>query len=409
MANDEHHGTGPIDGGGAETAAIGAANEAASTDGDSADETITPGDDDFDFEAHRRNAVDEYQGVRKEYDDCAQAVYSVLQTVLKAEGGLLVQTLEARAKSIDSFGRKAASPSVDDPNRPKYPDPLAEITDLAGARIITFLLDTVDQVNEIVEREFIVVEKSIKSGLLEEGEKLGYQSVHFLVKFSDARCALPEYARFENLITEIQVRTILQHAWAEIEHDIQYKAVETIPTSIRGRFTSLAGLVEIADREFQAISDEDKRNRHDAKRLVQEGALDRVEITPDAVKAYLDSKLGPDGRQSDWSYDWETRILKRLGFENLAQIDERIDPYDDDAISRILWGSRVGQLRRFEDVLLAAMGEDFALRLPWVESDTTGESAYATRRFLEKLEANGIKVGPYDSLPAELPDAGLHT
>jgi DNA-binding XRE family transcriptional regulator len=146
--------------------------------------------------------------VRREYDDCAQAVYSVLHTVLKAEGGLLVQTLEARAKSIDSFGRKAASPSADDPNRPKYPDPLAEITDLAGARIITFLLDTVDQVNEIIEREFIVVEKSIKSGLLEEGEKLGYQSVHFLVKFSDARCALPEYARFENLITEIHVLAV---------------------------------------------------------------------------------------------------------------------------------------------------------------------------------------------------------
>lgn len=98
-----------------------------------------------------------------------------------------------------------------------------------------------------------------------------------------------------------------------------------------------------------------------------------------------------------------------MGFENLAQIDERIDPYDDDAISRILWGSRVGQLRRFEDVLLAAMGEDFALQLPWVESDTTGENAYATRRFLEKLEANGIEVGPYDSLPAELPDSGLQT
>ena len=140
-----------------------------------------------------------------------------------------IQSLEARAKSIESFGDKAVQPSPQDPNKPKYSEPLGQITDLAGARVITFLLDAVDQVNEIIEKEFEIVEKSTRSGLMEEGEKLGYQSVHFLVKFSDARCDLPEYARFKDLVTEIQVRTILQHAWAEIEHDIQYKAVEAIP------------------------------------------------------------------------------------------------------------------------------------------------------------------------------------
>jgi ppGpp synthetase/RelA/SpoT-type nucleotidyltranferase len=56
------------------------------------------------------------------------------------------------------------------------------------------------------------------------GDELGYQSVHYLVQFSPERCALPEYQRFQGRIAEIQVRTVLQHGWAEIEHDIQYKA-----------------------------------------------------------------------------------------------------------------------------------------------------------------------------------------
>jgi hypothetical protein len=57
------------------------------------------------------------------------------------------------------------------------------------------------------------------------------------------------------LVAEIQVRTILQHAWAEIEHDTRYKAVDVAPTAIARRFVALAGLLEIADREFQALQD----------------------------------------------------------------------------------------------------------------------------------------------------------
>src|SRR5690242_3677794 len=87
-----------------------------------------------------------------------------------------------------------------------------------------------------------------------------------------------------------RVRTILQHAWAEIEHDIQYKAEVSIPDSIRRRFLSLAGVVEVADREFQAISSEDEKIRNDVVRLISEGKLDRVELTPETLKAYLNDK-----------------------------------------------------------------------------------------------------------------------
>lgn len=350
--------------------------------------TSTGSEPAFDFATHRRAAVDDYQAARRGYEDCAWAVHSVLKTALEVDR-IRIHSLEARAKSIDSFGRKAASPSENDSSQPKYSAPLSEITDLSGVRVITFLLDTVEQVNEIIEREFEVLEKSTKSGLLEEGQRLGYQSVHYVVRFSPARCELPEYARFGNYVTEIQVRTILQHAWAEIEHDIQYKAVETIPSSIRRRFTSLAGLVEIADREFQAISDEDESARTDARRLVASGQLNCVEVTPDALKAYLDETYGPDGRMSDWSYNWTARLLKRLGFENLGDVHACVSPYDDDQVSRLLRGSRQGQLTRFEDVLLAALGETFIERHPWRREETDWFEQRA-RASLEKLAEAGI-------------------
>jgi putative GTP pyrophosphokinase len=250
----------------------------------------------------------------------------------------------------------------------------------------------------VIEREFEIIEKSNKSGLLEKEQKLGYQSIHYLVKFSNTRCDLPEYARFKSKVTEVQVRTILQHAWAEIEHDIQYKAVETIPGSIRRRFTSLAGLLEIADREFQSISSEDERVRSNARRLVAQGALEGVEVTPDALRAYLDDKFGPDGRMTNWSYEWETRVLKQLGFENLGQVDTCISLYDADHIGEILWEVRQGQLTRLEDVLLAAMGEEFVRRHPWCEGGEDGaETWWATRchGVLDKLKGSEVELGTY--------------
>lgn len=297
------------------------------------------------------------------------------------------------AKDIESFGNKAALPDEDDPSRPKYADPLSQITDLAGVRVITFLPSGVEQVNALVEREFTIVEKINKSGLLEEEEKLGYQSVHYLVQFEEVRCGLPEYARFAGITTEVQVRTILQHTWAEGEHDIQYKAVATIPISIRRRFISLAGLLEIADREFQAISDEDQQTRADARRRIEAGQLDDVEVTPDGLKAYLDARYTPDGRMSDWSYDWTARLVKRLGFATMAPVDRAIAPYDDERVSRILWGSRQGQLRRFEDVLLAALGERFIESHPWTEDDEAWRNRLRQR--LQRLRESGLEVGTY--------------
>ena len=172
-------------------------------------------------------------------------------------------------------------------------------------------------------------------------------------------------------MVELQVRTILQHAWAEIEHDIQYKAVSVLPVQIRRRFATLAGLIEIADREFQAIQDDNRIIRDLARRNVDLGKLDQVEITPDSLRAYLDKRYGSDGRMSDFTYQYTASSLLDLGFTNLAEVDECISNFDADALSRAIHGSRQGQVTRFEDVLLASMGENYvrahpaSLRFAW--------------------------------------------
>ena len=342
----------------------------------------------FDFEEHRRDAVAEYQLRRPLFEDFEDAVRGILAEALRADN-IQAASVEARAKDVESFGTKASKPSESDPERPRYPTPLSDITDLAGVRVITFFPKTAEAAGNVVRREFKVDETSDKAALLDD-DRLGYKSVHFLVRLAPRRLSLPEYSRYRGLVCELQIRTVLQHAWAEIEHDIQYKTASTIPSQIRKRFTALAGLLEIADREFQAIQDEDARIRSEARKSVEKGHFAGVEITPDALKTYLDSKYGQDDRMSEFSYQFEAKMVRALGLETIEELDKAISPYNDDQISRILWGSRQGQLTRLEDVLLAALGQRFRQQHPLSEYNWFQDKC---RRLLEILQQNSIPVG----------------
>ena len=209
----------------------------------------------FDFGEHRRKAVDRYREVRERFDECAQAVRAVLRSVLDEER-IKVQIVEARGKGVQSFGEKAEKAEEADANRPRYPEPVRDITDLAGVRVIVYLLDQLDQVNALIYREFDVLEKGLPRGVLGGG---GYQSTHYLVKFKAPRSELPEYERFCNLTVEVQVRTVLQHGWAEIEHGIVYKPEVPVGKEIRTRLLEIAGALRMADREFQRVDSDSKK------------------------------------------------------------------------------------------------------------------------------------------------------
>ena len=348
----------------------------------------------FDFARHEQSAVSEYLKLVTFFEDVANANSRIVEEAIKRRD-IQVHSVKGRAKDPASFGRKAAKPSESDPTQPKYLEPLKQVTDLSAIRIITFFPRTIEQIDVILREEFEIIERSDKSEDLLEDGRFGYQSVHYLVKLNKARATLSEYKRFSDAITEVQVRTILQHAWAEIEHDIQYKSSTTIPTSIKRRFMALAGLLEIADREFQTIQDDDQNLRSKAESLVEKGAFIEVEITPSALKAYLDKQIGPDARMSDFSYDWATRLLIKLGFKNFQQVDDCIRPYDHDKISRLLVGNRQGQLTRFEYLLLAGMGEKYIDRHhfsaePWHQD--------RSNRLLKKLGDKGFNTGIFDPL-----------
>lgn len=344
------------------------------------------------LDAHAKAAVSEYLRVQPFYANLASVTGRIIEECL-ANQGIRVHSVQSRAKEPSSLENKAKIPSDIDPNLPKYQNPLVQITDLAGVRIITYFPDTLTRVDHMLIDEFEIIEKSNKGATLLQEERFGYQSIHYLIKLKGDRARLAEYRNLRDGVVEVQIRTILQHAWAEIEHDIQYKSSFTIPSEIRRRFMALAGVLEIADREFQAIQNADRELEVHAETMVQQGNLSGIEITPNALKSFLDNRLGPDGRISEWSYSWTARLLKRLGFKDLEQVSQAIAQYDDSRLSVLAEGSRLGQTSRFELQLLAALGEIFISRHMFSDTSWFPDGR---RHVLEKFKEHGIQTGTFD-------------
>jgi ppGpp synthetase/RelA/SpoT-type nucleotidyltranferase len=220
----------------------------------------------FDFEQHRVRALERYGAIRERYVRYASALESILKMALKE---IPTHHIGARAKDIDRFADKASKPDPDDPLRPKYPDPLSDVEDLAGARVIAYVLRALPQIEQVVQREFDVVERSDKGEQLVEKALVGYRSIHYVVQMKQERVKLLEYHEFAELRAEVQIRTILQHAWAEIEHDMRYKPASEPNKELSQRFTALAGLIEVGDREFDQIYEIDERRRRGLRDLAQ--------------------------------------------------------------------------------------------------------------------------------------------
>ena len=161
-----------------------------------------------------------------------------------------MHSISSRVKGESSVLRKMLH------SQQKY-STLSDIHDISGSRIITYFEDEVKDTAKVIEEEFeIDKSRSVDKGALLDPEQFGYISLHYVCKWKKSRLDLSENHRFQGLLVEIQIRSILQHTWAEIEHDLGYRSEAALPKEVRRRFSRLAGLLELADAEFSRLRDE---------------------------------------------------------------------------------------------------------------------------------------------------------
>lgn len=275
------------------------------------------------LDAHCSSILQEYKDNLPLFREVSEQVYNNLKKTL-SDAGLILAAIEYRVKTEDSLAGKLEMKGS------KYAS-LKDITDIIGLRVITFYTDDVDKVASAVERMFTIDwANSIDKRKAHEIDSFGYLSLHYI-------CSMPDFPyRFE-----IQMRTILQHAWANMNHDTGYKSGVEVPRRYFRNMSRLAGMLELIDDEFSKIRSELTDYRRKVQALVASGNLDEVALDGDAFRSYLNLKPFANLNKRIASVNQAEiqevplmpylAVFKGLGFKTLGDVAKLIKGYSDAA------------------------------------------------------------------------------
>ncbi|MFZ3017428.1 MAG: hypothetical protein WA056_03080 [Gallionella sp.] len=216
----------------------------------------------MDSQTRLSHLISEYNNAAEKYKEYVDHLVATLGTLLFA-GEIKCHAIVGRLKTRESLRGKIIN------GRKEYAS-LEEITDIAGVRITTYFSSDVDKVANLIAPMFLIDEKnSIDRRQTIDSDRFGYLSLHYIVRPNPT---IDSDSQFDHLPAEIQVRSILQHAWAEIEHDLGYKVPSGIPRTIRRKFSLAAGLLELADHQFDEIRLEVDEYRKDLPTAIHKQA-----------------------------------------------------------------------------------------------------------------------------------------
>lgn len=195
--------------------------------------------------------VDWYKNNLKLCMKLTEKINQIIEDVLESRK-ITVHNIMPRTKSVDSFRHKIMDGL---PVNPK------KMQDLSGIKIICYVKSDVKKIAQVIKDTFEIIRS--KENLYDKklDDTSGYSYNYYVCKFTNQRInSSEELQKFDKKTFEIQVRTILQNAWDEIEHDDVYKKDSEIANVIRRRFFLVANVLESADNELDNLHKEISEN-----------------------------------------------------------------------------------------------------------------------------------------------------
>lgn len=302
-----------------------------------------------------------YEAAQWRYRMFERAVADLLRRTLDA-ADLEKLPIESRTKSLESFVRKAETPDPLVPHERKYAHPQTEITDAVGLRIIVPLSTDVEPVRSLLHDSFVVEEETDRGADEQHLDVPGYQSLHLLVRLRDRDREGREFRGMEDLLFEVQVRTTLQHAWASLQHDLMYKTDRPPTPAVKRRLTALAGVLELADREFVQV-----RHEHGAPSTLGRGGAGAVsgrgEVNARSIRQLVHSVTGMmDEAGPGWS-DSLHQVLVELGLTDRAELARVLGTWEGRVAGLVAEVTRARPYATsayvFDQLLRVALAEDY--------------------------------------------------
>lgn len=273
-----------------------------------------------------KDIVNEYEKNYLYYEKFRGLVEDYIRNLLNDEQ-ISFHSITSRTKNIDSLTKKIELKN-------KY-QKLQEITDLVGIRIITYYSDTVDQISKLIEKRFVIDrDNSIDKRKTIDPDRFGYRSLHYVVQINNGQIQFNTDFSYYNLKFEIQISSILQYTWAEIEHDLGYKSQEEIPYDIKRSFSRLASLLELADEEFLRIKNEIFAYKNQLMLSYLSAKLDKESLNVFKIKSpeFIDLisffiKELEAKKASQGNFKNIISMLKYLNLKTLQEVDNKLKQY----------------------------------------------------------------------------------
>jgi putative GTP pyrophosphokinase len=271
--------------------------------------------------------LEEFHRKKDRFSDLSQITKGLVERILEQEG-IPVQSVQARVKRPEKLRSKYTNPGKD------YKC-LSDMPDVVGLRVITYYSDEIDRVAAILRREFGIHFEDDKR-LSKPGE-FGYSALHLDCNYSPTRLQQTEYKPFGAMKFEVQITTILGHAWAEMHHG-PYDDKGSSPRDEQRAFHRLAAVLELADKEFlQARQDRERRQLNASVRVA--AMAPQIEISPESIKAFieetpiateLDNRFSPLMEceiERTVSPDYLERLVPRIkeaGFKSVQELEKSL-------------------------------------------------------------------------------------
>jgi len=276
----------------------------------------------------------------EKYSDLGKNLQHALTLLLK-EADITCLDVDYRIKDYDSF--------LDKVDRKGYQNPLEENEDFCGMRIICYFPSDIEKIGEVINKEFDVHHYEDKSD--KEIDRFGYRSYHFVVSIKEEWLSSPNFRNLRNVKAEIQVRTILMHAWADIEHKLQYKKKEHIPKIIQRKFYQLSALFELADEQFEILKD---KKEEVYKKSLSERLIDfdtQQEMNADTLQAFLDLNCGDRVKKDQYTAILLDELIKyKITFDDLVSTLEKFSKEEIEEIERGTFGLKYDEDHRWAQV-----------------------------------------------------------
>lgn len=281
----------------------------------------------YGLDLHCQTILEEFRANITTFKRMKEVVKELMEKCI-ASNGLYVTAIEARVKTEKSLVGKLELKGH------KY-NSLSDITDILGTRIITFYTDEVDKIAALMEKTFEVDwANTIDKRKLYDVDRFGYMSLHYICRIPKSLFSCPEHPALNDFRFEIQMRSALQHVWANMYHDTGYKTGVEIPEEHLRNLNRLAGLLELADEQFSKIRLEITDYRRQVQAFVADGNFDAVPLNGDTFRSFI--QLKPFKKlieriaiinQAEIIEDSLVRylnILVQMGFKTLGDIERMI-------------------------------------------------------------------------------------